>query len=155
MEEKIKKTEERGRKLFHCLQSVFLKAADILELAAALLVAVVIVLALLSLVPEVGALWSSGITAVSFQDFLEKTLTVVIGIEFLKMLFRPIADNVLETLIFLVARHMIITKTTPAEDLVSTISIVLLVLVKKYLSDNKPLNIGKHRKPEASADKEQ
>jgi len=155
MEEKIKKIEERGRKLFRGLQSVSFKAADILELAAALLVAAVIVLALFSLVPEVGALWSSGITAASFQDFLEKTLTVVIGIEFLKMLFRPTSDNVLETLIFLVARHMIVTQTTPVEDLVSTISIVLLVLVKKFLSDNKPFNIGKHDKPEASSGKEQ
>ena len=32
---------------------------------------------------------------------------------------------------------MIVSKTTPLEDLISTISIVLLVLVKKYLADNK------------------
>jgi hypothetical protein len=51
------------------------------------------------------------------------------------MLCRPDADNVLETLIFLVARHMIVTDTTPVQDLVSTISILMLLVMKKIIQD--------------------
>lgn len=137
MGEKMKKFEERGRKFYYTMQYIFLKMADVLEMIAAILVSAAIIMALLKLIPEIGALWKSGVNYASFQGFLEETLAIVIGIEFLKMLFRPSSDNVLETIIFLVARHMIVSKTTPFEDLISTISIVLLVLVKKYLADNK------------------
>lgn len=43
----------------------------------------------------------------------------------------------METLIFLVARHMIINSTTPLEDLLSTISIVILCLVRRYLKSTR------------------
>ena len=62
----------------------------------------------------------------------------MIGVVFLKMLCRPTADNVLETIIFLVARHMIVvTTTTPLDDLISTISIVLLCFVRRYLKEHR------------------
>ena len=68
----------------------------------------------------------------------EQVFLVVIGVEFLKMLCRPTADNVLETIIFLVARHMIVvTTTTPLDDLISTISIVLLCFVRRYLKEHR------------------
>ena len=54
------------------------------------------------------------------------------------MLCRPTADNVLETIIFLVARHMIIvTTTTPLDDLISTVSIVMLCFVRRYLKEHR------------------
>ena len=88
----------------------------ILELIAAIFVFIAVVIALIALIPHL----------------------VVIGVEFLKMLCRPTADNVLETIIFLVARHMIVvTTTTPLDDLISTISIVLLCFVRRYLKEHR------------------
>ena len=84
----------------------------ILELIAAIFVFIAVVIALIALIPH--------------------------GVEFLKMLCRPTADNVLETIIFLVARHMIVvTTTTPLDDLISTISIVLLCFVRRYLKEHR------------------
>lgn len=49
-------------------------------------------------------LLKSGNTA-EFLIFLEDMFSLVVGIEFIKMLCRPSADNVIEVLIFLTARH--------------------------------------------------
>jgi uncharacterized membrane protein (DUF373 family) len=110
----------------------------ILELIAAVFVLVGIVMAIIALVPQVGEYWQAREETEALMHFLEQVFAVVIGVEFLKMLCRPNSDNILETLIFLVARHMIIvTTTTPLEDLISTISIVLLCLVRRYLKQHR------------------
>mgnify|MGYP001092998528 CR=1 FL=1 len=72
-----------------------------------------------------------------FQHFLEQIFMLVIGIEFLQMLCKPNADNVMEILIFLVARHMIVGDTTPVEDFVSVISVCLLCVLRRYLHNLK------------------
>lgn len=120
----VEETEKRIKKIFTTV-------CDILELVVAVIVAVGVVLAMLTLIPELGGMLAG--EAGALTPFLEQVFTVVIGVEFLKMLCRPNSDNVLETIIFLVARHMIVNSTTPLEDLLSTISIVLLCLVRRYL----------------------
>lgn len=73
----------------------------------------------------------------SFNHYLELILMLVIGLEFLQMLCRPNADNVIEILIFLVARHMIVGTTTPLDDFVSVISICILCALRRYLHNMK------------------
>lgn len=57
-------------------------------------------------------LLKSGNTA-EFLIFLEDMFSLVVGIEFIKMLCQPSADNVIEVLIFLTARHMIVAEAHP------------------------------------------
>ena len=110
----------------------------VLELIVAIFVLIGVVMALISLVPTVDDFWQNRYEADSLMHFLERALAIVIGVEFMKMLCHPNADNILETIIFLVARHMIIvTTSTPMEDLISTISIVLLCFMRRYLSVSK------------------
>ncbi len=110
----------------------------ILELIAAFFVLIAVVISLISLVPNLPEMWENRAETETFIHFLEQVFQVVIGIEFLKMLCRPTADNVLETIIFLVARHMIIvTTTTPLDDLISTVSIVMLCFVRRYLKEHR------------------
>ena len=110
----------------------------VLELIVAIFVLIGVVMALISLVPTVDDFWQNRYEADSLMHFLERALAIVIGVEFMKMLCHPNADNILETIIFLVARHMIIvTTSTPMEDLISTISIVLLCFMRRYLSASK------------------
>ena len=106
----------------------------LLELIAAIFVLAGIIISIIGLIPCVGEYWNNRAETSAFTDFLEQVLAVVIGVEFLKMLCRPNSDNILETLIFLVARHMIVvTSTTPMDDLISTVSIVLLCIMRRYL----------------------
>ena len=113
------------------------KFCEIAELIAALLVSFGIVLSIISLLTDLS-IFRHLLEEVSvFKEFLERILMIVIGIEFVGMLCRPSSDNVLEVLIFLVARHMIVGETSPYEDFVSVISIALLCLLRRYLHDTK------------------
>lgn len=113
----------------------------LIELIVAIFVLIGVVMALVGLVPSFQALWGERESAEALMHFLENASAVVIGVEFMKMLCRPSADNILETIIFLVARHMIIATTASTFDvLLSTICIVLLCFVRHYLKDSKDKN---------------
>lgn len=107
--------------------------AFFLEIVAAVMVFLAVAIATFSHIPEVINLLIKHGNMESFREVLETVSSLVVGIEFIKMLCRPSAHNVLETIIFLVARHMIVNETTPTQDLISTISIVLLVTTQGAL----------------------
>lgn len=118
--------------------------SEILELAAALLVLAGILIAGAGLILN-RTHFSELFHDVSyFREYLEQIFTLVIGMEFLQMLCKPNSDNVLETLIFLVARHMIIGETNPYQDFVSVISIALLCILRRYLHNSREARLHPH-----------
>lgn len=110
---------------------------DLLELVIAVIVSIAIIGSIFSLLPGLTELLHSGHAVAGFSEYLEELFVCVIGIEFLKMLCHPNSDNVLETLIFLVARHMIINSSSPKENLVSVCTIVLLVMIRRIMKHDK------------------
>ena len=74
-------------------------------------------------------LLKNGNTA-EFLIFLEDMFSLVVGIEFIKMLCRPSADNVIEVLIFLTARHMIVGGSSSLDIFLSVLSVALLYGVR-------------------------
>lgn len=62
----------------------------------------------------------------SFLLFLKEMFNLVVGIEFIKMLLKPSAENVIEVLVFLIARHLIIGENTVLGILVSVVCVILL-----------------------------
>ncbi|MDE7017541.1 MAG: hypothetical protein K2P65_08205 [Lachnospiraceae bacterium] len=113
------------------------KISAILEQFVALMVLAGILLTIGSLLKDF-AIFRALLDDVSvFQAYLEDIFMIVIGIEFLQMLCRPNSDNIMEVLIFLVARHMIVSETTPFEDFVSVISIILLCVLRRYLHNTR------------------
>lgn len=105
----------------------------ILDIIAAALVLVGILLNIGSIVGNLGTFEKLFTDTSEFKHYLEQIFMLVIGIEFLEMLCRPSSENVIEVLIFLVARHMIVGDTTPYQDFVSVISVALLCVVRRYL----------------------
>ena len=69
----------------------------------------------------------------AFLTFMASVFSVVIGIEFFKLLCKPSKGILLEVLMFVVARHMIIEETSTTENLVSIITIGLLFLTDRFL----------------------
>lgn len=110
---------------------------QVLEMIAAGLVSIGIFLALISIATNLSVFRDLLKDPTVFKGYLDTIFTLVIGIEFLEMLCRPNSENVLEVLIFLVARHMIAGSTTPMEDFVSVISISLLCVLRRYLRTHK------------------
>ncbi len=130
MQQDVQKIEDKIRKTAS-------RVCHMLELLMAVFVFLGILMAVVALIPQIGEYWMARNEADAFVHFLERVLTIVIGVEFLKMLCRPNADNVLETIIFLVARHMIVGRMTPVDDLISTVSIALLCFLRGYLKERK------------------
>ena len=107
-----------------------------LELIAAGLMLIGVVFTIIGIVRNFE-LFSHLLTDTSmFREYMEQIFMLVIGIEFLVMLCRPNSENVIEVLIFLVARHMIVGETTPYQDFVSVMSVTILCVVRRYLRIN-------------------
>ncbi|SEI51373.1 hypothetical protein SAMN02910453_0620 [Lachnospiraceae bacterium A10] len=126
--------EERTEKLF---KTIATKTSFYLEVFMAVFVLLGALVCIYFMVPELLELIKSGGDAESFMSYLEQIFTIVIGIEFLKMLCRPTSENVLETIIFLIARNMVINHGTPVENLISAITIIGLAGAKRILRHNK------------------
>lgn len=115
------------------VRKIIQKICGLLDLIAAVLVLIAILCSIFSLVRDVGVFQRLLTNPSEFKHYLEQIFMLVIGIEFLGMLCRPSSENVIEVLIFLVARHMIVGDTTPYQDFVSVISVALLCVVRRYL----------------------
>ena len=113
------------------------KSCDVLELLVAVAVGVGLIVSLILYIPEgVALLTKSGDTS-TFLLFLEDMFSVVVGIEFIKMLCKPSAENVIEVLVFLIARHMIIGSNSALDILLSVVSVALLYGVRLVLRREK------------------
>ena len=86
---------------------------------ALLVTAVTYVLSALGLIP--GVYSTEG-----FSMFLNDIFALVVGIEFIQMLLKPSAGNVIEVLVFLVTRHMILSLGTVLDILGCVFTILLL-----------------------------
>ncbi len=114
---------------------------EIIELFFALLVGVALVVAVVRFIPELGTYMAGYHGTDMFLEVLEEVFSLVVGIEFIKMLCKPNTDNVIEALVFLVSRHMVIGTNSAIDNLFSIISIAILFLVKAFIHDQK----RKHR----------
>ena len=143
----IRKRQEQMEKFKNRFKKDIQRLCETLEMAVAVIVLAGIVMTIFSLLSDFEIFHAMLGDTAEFKPFLEDIFVIVIGIEFLQMLCRPNSDNVMEVLIFLVARHMIIGDTTPMEDFISVISAGLLCVLRRYLHVTKE----KEREKEKSA----
>ena len=115
------------------------KGCDILELLLAVAVGIGLIISLVLYIPEGAALITKSGDTGTFLLFLEDMFNIVVGIEFIKMLCKPSAENVIEVLVFLVARHMIIGSNSALDILLSVVSVALLYGVRLVLRREKNL----------------
>ena len=113
---------------------ILYRGGEILELLMAAAVVAGILVAMITLVPELARYWEHRTIAGAFMEYLDAVFNVVIGIEFLKMLCKPSSANIIEVLIFLIARHMIVQTTTPLE----VVSIGILFFFRRFMLMTKP-----------------
>lgn len=106
-------------------------ACDVIEFLLAIIVCVALIASLFIQAPGmIGILIHSDSTA-GFIEVLEQIMNIVVGIEFIKMLCKPNPDNVIEVLLFLVARHMIVGNNSAMDIFVSVLSIAILFIVRQ------------------------
>ena len=111
---------------------------DLMDMALAAVVVVGIFIATVGIFPQMTELWHHRTETEAFLEFLDAVLSIVVGAEFLKMLCKPRTENIIEALIFLIARHMIVQTTSATENLISVVSICMLFLFRRFMLATKP-----------------
>ncbi len=132
--EEFRKRDEAREKFDREVVSRFLlRIPYYLELCVSVILLLSIIVALVSLLGDLAQFTLAGGNADDFQTFLGNMFTVVIGIEFLKMLCSYNVDSVIEVILFTVARQLVLNHTAAFELLLSVIAIAILFVVRKYL----------------------
>ena len=113
------------------LRNRIIQASSLLEI---LLSGLVLVGLLLSAVPLIK--WMPGLlidgNEVEIRSFLERSLDIVIGIEFIKMLAKHSPGSSLEVLLYAIARHLVVGHDSALENLLSVGAIALIFIVRKF-----------------------
>lgn len=134
----LEREEKEEHAMWDKIRKKLSDACDVFELFMAVAVICGIIIAAITLWPELLHYWEHRMEPGAFLEYLDAIFNVVIGIEFMKMLCKPTSSNIIEVLIFLIARHMIVTSTTPTEDLISVISIGILFVFRRFMLMTKP-----------------
>ena len=112
------------------LRNRIIQASSLLEI---LLAGLVLIGLLFSAVPLIR--WMPGLlidgNEAEIRTFLERSLDIVIGIEFIKMLAKHSPGSSLEVLLYAIARHMVVGHDSALENLLSVCAIALIFIVRK------------------------
>ena len=90
------------------------------------------------------------ILAVDFDRILSSVLTLVIGVEFIKMLCKHTPETVIDVLLFAIARQMVVYSERTLDLLIGVAAMLGLFLTKKYLSDTNDIKGRKEEDSETS-----
>lgn len=115
---------EKTRKIIHI-------SCDAIEFILAVLVGIALIVSLVLQTPTMANILLESNSTAGFTEVLEEVMNIVVGIEFIKMLCKPNTDNVIEVLLFLVARHMIIGEHDALDIFLSVLSIAILFTVRQ------------------------
>lgn len=121
------------RDLQNQIPNLLYRVAQFLEILVSLALVAATGVALLAVIREVGVLWDNGGSAAAFHTFLGHAFSIVIGIEFLKMLCRHNMSSVVEVVLFATARQIVVEHTNPTETLVMVIALSIMFLIRKHL----------------------
>ena len=98
------------------------------EIALSIVIIIVIALSGLRLILTTAGTSIMDMDTSFFTSFLSQALSLVVGVEFVKMLCRHSAQTVVEVLLFATARQMVVVQT-----LIGIIGIAILFAIRKYL----------------------
>ena len=115
----------------HRTEHIFRRILHVIER----IIATITLLALLgALAMEVYHMFLSG--AVYFEDvnhMLHNLLTIVVGLEFVRMLIDTTPANILEVLTVAITRHVVLTHEDPWSNIASVACIAGLFAIRRYL----------------------
>lgn len=103
------------------------------EILLSVVILVVIAFAGIRLVCDVAETSIMQMGADFFTDFLSKGLSLVVGVEFVKMLCRHSSQTVVEVLVFATARQMVVEHLKTWQTLIGVVAIAILFAIRKYL----------------------
>ena len=112
---------------------ILMTVVHILERAIAIVLMFVIVLAAAYMVKEIAGGFSKGFDNDFLKMILASAFNIVIVIEFVRVLIKHTMGTVVETLVFALARGLIVETEKVWEMAITIVAIVLLLAARKYL----------------------
>jgi len=106
--------------------------ANYFEVVIAIVILVIVAIRAVEIVAEVFG-FNLVILQLTFERILSMTLTLVIGVEFTKMLFKHTPESVLDVLLFAIARQVVMYHERTMDLLFGIVAIAGLFAIKKYL----------------------
>lgn len=113
------------------LRNRIIQASSLLEVLLSGLVLVGLVFSAVPLIRWMPGLLVDG-SDTEIRTFLERSLDIVIGIEFIKMLAKHSPGSSLEVLLYAIARHLVVGHDSALENLLSVGAIALIFIVRKF-----------------------
>ena len=77
----------------------------------------------------------------SLDHFLQNILTIVVGLEFVRMLVDMTPANTLEVLIVAISRHVILSHDDPISNIVCVLCIAGLFAIRRFLIPKKEMKV--------------
>ncbi len=122
----IRSGEERERRL----DRLYHRGLQIMERAVAAITLVVLVAAL---VLEIGRMLTVEGYFYDVEGYLHNILTIVVGMEFVRMLIDTTPANVLEVLTLAITRHVILSHDDPLSNIACISCIAGLFAIRRFL----------------------
>ena len=116
------------------VQKIMTKVCEFIEFLIAGIVILALIISAGSYLPVIKDLFIQTGNSEEFLIFLKQIFNYVVGIEFIKLLCKPNAENSFEVLIFLVSRHMIIGHNSALDMFLSVASIAILCVIRRLLN---------------------
>lgn len=118
------------------VQERVMKIANMIETIIGVLLIVSISISVIYLIFDLTSIIRFRNTIESFSNYLSASFSLIIGIEFIKMLSKHTPETVIEVLLFAIARHLIVDHGSSLENLIGIASIAALFAIRKYLFFN-------------------
>ena len=127
---KVKAYIEKIDKRDHTVNHVFRRVLHFLERVIAI---ITIVALLTALGLEIYEMFTTEGYFSDTHNILHNLLTIVVGLEFVRMLIDTTPANILEVLTVAITRHVVLTHEDPISNLASVACIAGLFAIRRYL----------------------
>ena len=115
--------------------SLMFKIIQIFEIIVAIFITIVIIFMLYNLISQIVNVDIFKMSSSDFSAFLASALTLVVGLEFVKLLCQHTPENLIEVLMLAISRQMVVEHLDTFQMLLGVLSIVALLAAKKYLTN--------------------
>ena len=120
------------------MEVLFRKILHVMEFLIALLT-LLVVIGMLGL--EVYKMFTVADYFSTLDNYLHNILTIVVGLEFVRMLIDLTPANTLEVLIVAIARHVILSHDDPLSNVACVVCIAGLFAIRRYLIPKKAMKV--------------
>ena len=112
-------------------QKCFMKVLKSLEYVVAVALIIAMGISMISFIIQEANVFS--IQNFQLETYLSFSLSLIVGIEFVKMLILQTPGSLVEVVMFAVARQIIMSHDSALDNLIGVIAVLLMFLCRKYL----------------------